>query len=29
MGGCRARAKIISGGWYDPDAFSCGMYGVD
>ncbi|MDO8805810.1 MAG: radical SAM protein [Elusimicrobiota bacterium] len=28
-GGCRARAKILSGGWYDPDAFSCGMYGVE
>jgi len=29
MGGCRARAKILSGGWYEPDAFSCGMYGVE
>ena len=28
-GGCRARAKILSGGWYNPDAFSCGMYGVE
>ncbi|MEI7481443.1 MAG: radical SAM protein [Elusimicrobiota bacterium] len=28
MGGCRARAKILSGGWYDPDVFSCAMYGV-
>ena len=28
-GGCRARAKILSGSWYNPDAFSCGMYGVE
>ena len=28
-GGCRARAKILSGGWYKSDAFSCGLYGVD
>ena len=28
-GGCRARAKILSGCWYDADAFSCGMYGVE
>jgi len=26
LGGCRARAKILAGGWYAPDAFSCGMY---
>lgn len=29
MGGCRARAKILSGKWYDPDPFSCGIYGVE
>lgn len=29
MGGCRARAKIMVGGWYDPDSFSCIMYGVE
>ena len=28
-GGCRARARILSGGWYDPDGFSCGMYGAE
>lgn len=27
-GGCRARARIVSGGWHDPDTFSCGMYGA-
>ncbi len=27
-GGCRARARLISGNWYDPDTFSCDMYGV-
>ena len=29
MGGCRARARILSGKWYDPDPFSCGIYGVE
>lgn len=29
LGGCRARARIMVGGWYDPDSFSCGMYGVE
>lgn len=29
MGGCRARAKILSGKWYEPDPFSCGIYGVE
>ncbi len=28
-GGCRARARILSGGWYAPDGFSCGMYGAE
>jgi len=28
MGGCRARAKLLSGGWYAPDGYSCDMYGV-
>ena len=28
-GGCRARARILAGGWYTPDVFSCGMYGVE
>lgn len=28
LGGCRARAKILAGGWYAPDAYSCGMYGA-
>ena len=28
LGGCRARAKILDGGWYAPDAYSCGMYGA-
>jgi|GEM_PF-1620392 len=28
LGGCRARAKILSGGWHEPDIFSCGMYGA-
>ncbi len=29
MGGCRARAKILSGDWYGPDSFSCGMFGME
>lgn len=29
LGGCRARAKILSNKWYDPDPFSCGIYGVE
>jgi len=29
QGGCRARAKILSGKWYDPDPFSCGIYGIE
>ena len=29
LGGCRARAKLMSGDWYGPDAYSCGMYGVE
>lgn len=29
MGGCRARAKIMAGGWYGIDSFSCVMYGVE
>lgn len=29
MGGCRARAKILSDKWYEPDTFSCGIYGVE
>ncbi|MBI4350147.1 MAG: radical SAM protein [Elusimicrobia bacterium] len=29
MGGCRARAKILTSKWYDPDPFSCGIYGVE
>jgi radical SAM protein with 4Fe4S-binding SPASM domain len=29
LGGCRARAKLISGDWYGPDAYSCGMYGAE
>lgn len=28
-GGCRARARILAGGWYSPDTFSCGMYGIE
>ena len=27
-GGCRARARIASGSWYEPDAYACGMRGV-
>lgn len=27
-GGCRARARILTGGWYAPDLYSCGMYGI-
>ncbi|MDD5210187.1 MAG: radical SAM protein [Elusimicrobiales bacterium] len=29
MGGCRARAKILTRSWHDPDPFSCGIYGVE
>ena len=29
LGGCRARARIVGGDWHAPDAYSCGMYGVD
>jgi radical SAM protein with 4Fe4S-binding SPASM domain len=29
MGGCRARAKLLDGGWYAPDAYSCAMFGVE
>ncbi|MFA6433943.1 MAG: radical SAM protein [Elusimicrobiales bacterium] len=25
-GGCRARAKILAGGWFRPDPFSCRIY---
>lgn len=28
LGGCRARAKILSGDWDKPDPFSCGIYGA-
>ncbi len=27
-GGCRARARLLAGGWYDPDPYSCSMYGA-
>lgn len=26
-GGCRARARLLAGGWYAPDGYSCAMYG--
>ena len=29
MGGCRARAKILTRNWHDPDPFSCGIYGIE
>ena len=29
LGGCRARAKLLDGGWYAPDAYSCATYGIN
>lgn len=29
QGGCRARARILSGVWYEPDPYSCDMFGVE
>jgi len=29
QGGCRARAKILTRNWHDPDPFSCGIYGIE
>jgi len=29
MGGCRARAKILTRNWHEPDSFSCGIYGIE
>lgn len=28
LGGCRARARLIRGGWYEPDPHSCDIHGV-
>lgn len=28
-GGCRARARIVSGSWHSPDEYSCHIYGHD
>lgn len=27
-GGCRARARLTGGGWYEPDPYSCDIYGA-
>lgn len=29
LGGCRARARLVSGNWYAPDAHTCAMYGAE
>jgi radical SAM protein with 4Fe4S-binding SPASM domain len=28
-GGCRVRARIMAGDWYEPDPYSCAMYGEE
>lgn len=28
LGGCRARARILSGDWHGPDPHSCDIYGI-
>lgn len=28
QGGCRARARILSGAWHEPDPYSCDMFGA-
>lgn len=29
LGGCRARARLVSGNWYAPDVHTCAMYGAE